>query len=79
MRNFYIILMIGASAMFGYCVKKIMDQRGGKHHTLLDEAGIPDQLESKVTAQASNADMVSEGSVYGVQYYNKAQETQLDE
>lgn len=36
----------------------------------LKQAGIPDQVEKLDVAQLENAKMVSEGSQFGVQYYN---------
>ncbi|SET29496.1 hypothetical protein SAMN05216389_108107 [Oceanobacillus limi] len=36
----------------------------------LYNAGIPDQISSENEAQLDNAKMVSEGSQYGVQYFN---------
>lgn len=37
----------------------------------LRQAGKPDQIENEDLAQLENAKMVSEGSQFGVQYYNK--------
>ncbi|MGY0692254.1 hypothetical protein ACW2QC_05590 [Virgibacillus sp. FSP13] len=37
----------------------------------LDDAGIPDQTGNKDLAQFENAKMVSEGSQFGVNYYNE--------
>ncbi|WP_010530409.1 hypothetical protein [Lentibacillus jeotgali] len=39
-----------------------------------EEAGAPDQTESKAPAQLENSKMVSEGSQFGVDYYNKVKE-----
>lgn len=36
-----------------------------------DKAGKPDELESRDKADLENAKMVSEGSQFGVQYYNE--------
>ncbi|WP_164215338.1 hypothetical protein [Virgibacillus sp. YIM 98842] len=36
-----------------------------------EDAGVPDQSEGNDTAQLENSKMVSEGSQFGVQYYNK--------
>lgn len=44
------------------------------NHSLLKNAGIPDQLEDQDITQLENAKMVSEGSQYGVNYYNEIQE-----
>lgn len=42
-------------------------------HTI-KEAGLPEQMEEQDAAQLENAKMVSEGSQFGVQYYNKLKE-----
>jgi len=44
------------------------------HYSTLEEAGIPDQLDRVDLAQVENAKMVSEGSQYGVNYYNEIKE-----
>jgi hypothetical protein len=36
-----------------------------------EDAGVPDQAPNNDLAQLENAKMVSEGSQFGVQYYNK--------
>lgn len=36
-----------------------------------EDAGVPDQSENKSLEQLENAKMVSEGSQFGVQYYNE--------
>ncbi|MFD1360209.1 hypothetical protein [Lentibacillus salinarum] len=43
-----------------------------------EEAGIPDQAEPKDAAQLENAKMVSEGSQFGVEYYNHVKAEQRD-
>lgn len=40
----------------------------------LDEAGMPDQTGNEDPAQFENAKMVSEGSQFGVNYFNEAKE-----
>lgn len=42
--------------------------------TTLDDAGIPDQVENKDRSQFENAKMVSEGSQFGVNYYNEVKD-----
>lgn len=77
---------IGVSAIVGYLlsskenrakfkeklenVTNIFRKNEIKDQTL-QKAGIPDQLENKDLEQLENAKMVSEGSQYGVQYYNE--------
>lgn len=55
-------------------VYKIQNLTNTKDHSILEDAGIPDQVDSKDHAQLENAKMVSEGSQYGVNYYNIMQE-----
>ncbi|WP_430786186.1 hypothetical protein VBD025_13145 [Virgibacillus flavescens] len=40
----------------------------------LDDAGVPDQVENKEPSQLENSKMVSEGSQFGVNYYNEVKE-----
>lgn len=55
--------------------EKITNCKEENLHTTLEAAGIPDQVEDDMdNAQMNNADMVSEGSQYGVNYYNEVQE-----
>ncbi|HLS09210.1 hypothetical protein [Lentibacillus sp.] len=40
----------------------------------LEDAGVPDQAATNDPAQLENAKMVSEGSQFGVEYYNQVKE-----
>lgn len=71
MKNVYILTAVGLSALAGYVVMKKVQKKNEKDHTLLEDAGIPDQVNHQDPEQFSKADMVSEGSLYGVQYYNE--------
>ncbi|QKY68923.1 hypothetical protein [Lentibacillus sp. CBA3610] len=42
--------------------------------TTFEDAGAPDQAKQKDMAQLENSKMVSEGSQFGVDYYNKVKE-----
>lgn len=53
---------------------KVSRESDYEHYSTLEEAGIPDQLDRLDLAQIENAKMVSEGSQYGVNYYNEKQE-----
>lgn len=44
--------------------------RGIREYPTVVQAGIPDQVDREDIAQLENAKMVSEGSQYGVNYYN---------
>ncbi|WP_019378704.1 hypothetical protein [Virgibacillus halodenitrificans] len=75
----------GAIAATGMYLKdennrdKVMYKAKGMKNKLLnnnlkepfEDAGVPDQSESKDLAQLENSKMVSEGSQFGVQYYNE--------
>lgn len=54
--------------------RDILRRREDKYYSVLEEAGIPDQLDRIDLAQLENAKMVSEGSQYGINYYNEIQE-----
>lgn len=43
-------------------------------NTTLEDAGVPDESEKKDIAQLENSKMVSEGSQFGVNYYNEMKE-----
>ncbi|TMN23453.1 hypothetical protein [Lentibacillus cibarius] len=47
------------------------DFSNGQFNETLTDAGIPDQVEVNDAAQLENAKMVSEGSQFGVHYYNE--------
>jgi hypothetical protein len=50
--------------------EKVKNYTNGRDSTF-EDAGVPDQSEEKDLAQLENAKMVSEGSQFGVQYYNE--------
>ncbi|MBP1948762.1 hypothetical protein [Virgibacillus litoralis] len=50
-----------------------------KSNSTFEDAGIPDQAENKDPAQLENSKMVSEGSQFGVDYYNKVKERESEE
>lgn len=47
-----------------------------EENSTLDEAGIPGQVGDNDVEQLENSKMVSEGSQFGVDYYNKVKEEQ---
>lgn len=59
---------------FNDYTKMILRKEEYKQYSTLEEAGIPDQLDRADLAQIENSKMVSEGSQYGVHYYNMLQE-----
>lgn len=75
MKKRLIIPAIGASAVLGYwLMNRDNKSRVGKQRSTLVNAGIPDQTERVDDTQLENAKMVSEGSQYGVHYYNETVE-----
>lgn len=85
MKKRYVIPIVGALASVG--VGYVMKNRRNDDNnetTLADSlvnAGKPDQLnhEDYDHAQLENAKMVSEGSQFGVQYYNEHAEEIMDQ
>lgn len=60
-------------------VQIIMNKfKRNKESTLLEKAGIPDQIDDQELSQLENAKMVSEGSQYGVQYYNEVKKDEVN-
>lgn len=69
-----------ASASIGYLVlKKSKSDHTTTFVDTLLHAGIPDQLDEDDKDQLENAKMVSEGSQFGVQYYNEALTDEMKE
>ncbi|MBO1003554.1 hypothetical protein ACFSKI_17445 [Pseudogracilibacillus auburnensis] len=85
MKKRYIIPIIGAIASVGvgYMMKNKNQDNQSDAGTLahsLANAGIPDQMnhENYDHAQFENAKMVSEGSQFGVQYFNEVSEDDVE-
>ncbi|GGB44828.1 hypothetical protein F3157_06875 [Virgibacillus dakarensis] len=90
MKKRYIVSALGAAGIgtAGFLLKdkdkreKLMEKaksvsgmfKNEGKDSALDDAGIPDQTDNQDLAQFENAKMVSEGSQFGVQYYNEAKE-----
>ncbi|WP_296363252.1 hypothetical protein [Virgibacillus sp.] len=60
-------------------VKRKVKNYQNSIRSTLEEAGVPDQSEDKGLEQLENAKMVSEGSQFGVQYYNENKEANTSE
>lgn len=81
MKKRYIVSALGIG-LAGYVIGANMNRnnRNGKESIEIAEdltfynAGKPDQVESLELDQIENAKMVSEGSQFGVQYYNNMKE-----
>lgn len=79
MKKRYIVSAIGAVG--GAIAAGYLYRNNNKHgndasniEAMLEDAGIPDQSRKMNMEQLENAKMVSEGSQFGVQYYNDYRE-----
>lgn len=68
------IAMVGAVFLSYYIIKRQKKSGETSFVRTLVNAGVPDQVDDFETDQLENAKMVSEGSQYGVQYFNHAME-----
>lgn len=59
--------------------KKITNLKQEEQPSTLEAAGIPDQTEHLNETLSENADMVSEGSQYGVSYFNEKMEEEKND
>lgn len=78
MKKNYIISAVGgaigaAAASYLLANKRAEKNEDGLVHTF-EDAGIPGQTDNNDLAQFENAKMVSEGSQFGVNYYNEVKE-----
>lgn len=55
-------------------VNNLLHKQMNTGESTFEKAGHPDQMDAKDAADLENAKMVSEGSQFGVQYYNEKQE-----
>ncbi len=82
MKKRYILPLVGAAATIGvsYLIKN-KNEDSAKTTTMNPyiQAGMPDQLDSRDRTQLENAKMVSEGSQFGVQYFNELAEDEMEE
>lgn len=82
MKKRYILPLVGAAATIGvsYLIKN-KNEDSAKTTTMNPyiQAGMPDQLDSSDRTQLENAKMVSEGSQFGVQYFNELAEDEMEE
>lgn len=71
-----IVPIVGAAATLGlaYMIKNKDGQETTTFSDVLNQAGKPDQMMGNETDQLENAKMVSEGSQFGVQYFNEVSE-----
>ncbi|WP_217585717.1 hypothetical protein [Lentibacillus saliphilus] len=67
---------VSAAALAGAMMSRTKQDHKRSIASNIQEAGMPDQTEHRDAAQLENAKMVSEGSQFGVHYFNNAQEEQ---
>jgi hypothetical protein len=82
MKKRYVISALGAGVAGFILGSKQLRNRststemGSEEDTTLLNAGMPDQVDDLEIDQLENAKMVSEGSQFGVQYYNELKENE---
>ncbi|MFD2043972.1 hypothetical protein ACFSTA_05380 [Ornithinibacillus salinisoli] len=78
MRKRYIVSALGIAGVAGMLIGNKNVRRNNfmkqESNATIVNAGIPDQVSSENEAQLDNAKMVSEGSSYGVNYFNDTQQ-----
>lgn len=80
MKKRYIISLISIFGVIGICLKRFLPERLSNKDNFalsIEKAGIPDQMDIKTETQLENSKMVSEGSQFGVQYFNEIAEEQI--
>jgi len=78
MKKRYVLPIIGAIATVGvgyYMKNKGQNESFSKPFI---NAGIPDQIENNDPSQLENSKMVSEGSQYGIHYFNEMAEDEME-
>ncbi|MEI3606762.1 hypothetical protein SPD48_13725 [Pseudogracilibacillus sp. SE30717A] len=83
MKKRYVLPIIGAAATIGvsYLMKNRENSSSDSESSTTDtfvQAGIPDQVNKEDRTQLENAKMVSEGSQFGVQYFNKTAQEEIE-
>lgn len=73
-KNYWLVISAVVVAAFTtyFIVKKQSKNESTSFIRTLINAGVPDQVDELETDQLENAKMVSEGSQFGVQYFNQA-------
>ncbi len=84
MKKRYVLPIIGAAATVGvsYLMKNKNENgsaNSGSVKNSFVQAGIPDQVDKEDRTQLENAKMVSEGSQFGVQYFNKTAQEEIED
>lgn len=77
MKKRYIISLMSIIGLIAVRLKRNKDKASRKDNFFeltIEKAGIPDQMDIETITQLENSKMVSEGSQFGVQYFNEAVE-----
>lgn len=81
MKRMYMIPLICVITVTSFkCILTYMENCRRKEEAFaktLEKAGIPDQMDINDETQMENAKMVSEGSQFGVHYFNEFAEEQM--
>lgn len=88
LRKRYLLAAAGLGAVVGYVLMDEENRRNlmekinpllndANNYSKIEDVGMPDQIESSKLEQLEKAKMVSEGSQYGVQYYNEVKEEEI--
>lgn len=88
LRKRYLLAAAGLGAVVGYVlmneenrknlIEKINLLINNKNtYSKIEDVGMPDQINNNELEQLEKAKMVSEGSQYGVQYYNEVKEEEI--
>lgn len=72
--GFLLLLVSGIGLIAVRLYRKTQHNKYGIFTETIEKAGIPDQMDVETAAQLENANMVSEGSQFGVHYYNEIAE-----
>ncbi|GAA0446069.1 hypothetical protein GCM10008983_24810 [Lentibacillus halophilus] len=68
---------VGAGMTYYMLMNRHNRQRDEEMESTLMDAGMPGQVDDDDAAQVENAKMVSEGSQFGVEYYNTVKDESL--
>ncbi|GGN49041.1 hypothetical protein [Oceanobacillus indicireducens] len=72
----YFLLNDSQKSKIKESVNNLLNNQMNPSESTFEKAGHPDQMDMRDNADLENAKMVSEGSQFGVQYYNEKNEKQ---
>jgi hypothetical protein len=71
----YLLMNDNQKEKIKHSVKQVLNNQTENEESSFEKAGQPDQIDYRDESDLENAKMVSEGSQFGVQYYNEQKET----